>query len=83
MKCCGVNDYKDFNTTHTDDWRNPGDKVSAALDAPIVCCTNTPSGTDDNAFNCAREATLDINTEVRTFVLRSVCAAKNVVLYIK
>lgn len=66
MKCCGVNDYKDFNQTNTDDWRKPGGNVDNPLDAPVVCCVNPPSGILDTDFNCAREATLDINNEVRT-----------------
>lgn len=73
MKCCGVNDYKDFNQTNTDGWRKPGGNVDNPLDAPVVCCVNPPSGMLDTDFNCAREATLDINNEVRTFVLRYVC----------
>lgn len=73
MKCCGVNSYKDFLTTKTEDWRTHQPHVSTKLDAPVVCCVNTPPGTADGDFSCAREATLDINNEVRTFVLRYVC----------
>lgn len=63
MECCGVNGYKDFSLTHTTDWKSPGTVVTSSIDAPLVCCKTEPSGTDNTAFNCARESTLDIHTD--------------------
>lgn len=67
FKCCGVDNYEDFNSST--DWdRTLGRKLSgsSAVITPIVCCKDLPSGSSTTDFACAQSPFTETKSNGKT-----------------
>ena len=69
FKCCGVDNYEDFNSST--DWdRTLGGKLSgpSAVITPIVCCKDLPSGSSTTDFACAQSPFTETKSNGKTVI---------------